>query len=58
LWQETEDEGRRAIAEATFDRIDVLGLELVATPSIEASRYGWAEAFGPEPLEVPLAGST
>jgi hypothetical protein len=54
LWEETETEGRRAIAEATFDRLDVLGLDVIATPSSEADQYGWGEAFGRGTLEVPL----
>jgi hypothetical protein len=29
LWQDTEPEGRRAIAEAAFDRIDAIGIDLV-----------------------------
>jgi hypothetical protein len=37
------------IAEAAFDRIDALGLDLDVTPSIEADQYGWAEVFGPNP---------
>jgi len=54
LWDETETEGRHAIAEAMFDRLDVLGLDVVATPSIEADQYGWADVFGSGTLEVPL----
>ncbi len=29
LWQDTELAGRRAIAEAAFDRIEAMGLDLV-----------------------------
>ena len=50
LWRETEPEGRRAIAEAAFDRIDAMGLDLVLHPSAEAERFDWSEAFGSEPL--------
>lgn len=50
LWQDTEPEGRRAIAEAAFDRIDAVGLDLISYPSAEAERYGWSDAFGSEPL--------
>jgi hypothetical protein len=38
-------------------RIEALGVSLTLHPSAEAQRYGWAEAFGHGPLEVPLAGS-
>jgi hypothetical protein len=50
LWADTETEGRRAIAEAIFNRIDAVGLDLVIHPSAEAERYGWSEAFGPDPI--------
>ena len=50
LWQNTEPEGQRAIAEAAFDRIDALRLDLIVHPSAEAERYGRSEAFGSEPL--------
>ena len=50
LWRDTQPEGRRAIAEAAFDRIDALGPDLIVHPSAEAERYGWSEAFGSEPL--------
>jgi hypothetical protein len=43
--RDTEPAGRRAIAEAAFDRIDAMGLDLVLHPSAEAERYGWSEAF-------------
>jgi hypothetical protein len=57
LWEETETEGRRAIAEATFDHLDVLGLDVIATPSAEAEQYGWGEVFGRGTLEVPVVCS-
>jgi hypothetical protein len=38
---------RRASA---FDRIEALGVELLLHPSAEAERYGWADAFGENPL--------
>lgn len=50
LWDDTEPQGRRAIAEAAFDRIEAVGLDLVIHPSAEAERYGWSAAFGPDPL--------
>jgi hypothetical protein len=57
LWQNTEPEGQRAIAEAAFDRIDALGLDLIVHPSAEAERYGWSEAFGSEPLVCSISRS-
>jgi hypothetical protein len=42
---------------ATTGVLPMPGLSLTVYPSAEAERYGWAEAFGPGPLEVPLAGS-
>jgi hypothetical protein len=38
LWQDTEPAGRRAIAGAAFDRIEVSGLDLVIHPSAEAEQ--------------------
>ena len=55
LWRDTEPQGRRAIAGAAFDRIEVLGLDLVIHTSAEAGQYGWAAVFGAEALEVPLS---
>ncbi len=55
LWRETTAEGRRAIAEATFERIDAHGLNLVVHLTPEARRYGWANAFGGEPLVCTIS---
>ena len=57
LWEDTEPEGRRAIAEATFDRIEAMGIDLAVHPSAEAERYGWADAFGPDPLVCTMSRS-
>lgn len=57
LWRDTQPEGRRAIAEAAFDRIDALGVDLIVHPSAEAERYGWSEAFGSEPLACSISRS-
>lgn len=57
LWEDTEPEGRRAIAESAFDRIEAIGIDLVLHPSAEAERYGWAAAFGPGPLMCTISQS-
>lgn len=47
LWRETDDDGRRAIAEAVFERIEVLGVsEYAFTLTIDAKAHGWDLAFG------------
>ncbi len=53
-WNPTEWPGQRAIAGATFDRIEGIGLDLVIHPSAEAERCGWSEAFGSEPVVYSL----
>ena len=46
LWEEAEGSGRRLLAEALFDRIDVLGAGKVHLhPSASARAQGWAEAW-------------
>lgn len=57
LWEDSTPEGRRTIAETTFDRIEAVGLDLVVHPSAEAERYGWSEAFGFEPLVCSIGHS-
>jgi DNA invertase Pin-like site-specific DNA recombinase len=53
LWAETTDVGRRAIAEATFERIEATGgLELAIALTPAAIAHGWDVAFGTEPLVV------
>jgi hypothetical protein len=56
-WDETEPEGRRTIAKATFDRIEALGLDIVMHPSAEAKGYGWSDAFGSRPLVCSISRS-
>ena len=47
LWAKTSDAGRHAIAEATFERIDVLGVtNYTFTLTAHAKARGWDAAFG------------
>ena len=47
LWAETSDAGRRAIAGATFEKIDVLGVtDCTFTLTAHAKAHGWNLAFG------------
>ena len=47
LWAETSDAGRHAIAEATFERVDVLGVtDYTFTLTAHAKANGWDSAFG------------
>ena len=57
LWEETSTEGRRALSEALFNRIDALGPNIVIHASAEAERYGWAEMFGPDPIVCSIGQS-
>lgn len=54
LWAATSDAGRRAIAEAVFERIDVLGVtDYAFTLTAAAKTRGWDAAFGPDVLRIP-----
>ncbi len=47
LWAKTSDAGRHAIAEAMFERIDVLGVtDYTFTLTTQAKARGWDAAFG------------
>jgi hypothetical protein len=47
LWATTSDAGRHAIAEAVFERIDVLGVtDYTFTLTAHAKARGWDAAFG------------
>ena len=47
LWAKTSDAGRHAIAEAVFERIDVLGAtDYTFTLTAHAKSRGWDAAFG------------
>jgi DNA invertase Pin-like site-specific DNA recombinase len=53
LWDKTSDAGRKAIAEAVFERIDVLGVsDYTFTLTAAAKARGWDAAFGPGVLRV------
>lgn len=53
LWAKTSDAGRKAIAEAVFERIDVLGArDFTFTLTAAAKARGWDAAFGPGVLRV------
>jgi hypothetical protein len=47
LWAKTSDVGRHAIAEAKFERIDVLAVtDYTFTLTARAKAHGWDAAFG------------
>ena len=53
LWARTSDAGRRAIAEAVFERIDVLGAnDFTFALTAQARARGWDAAFGPGVVRV------
>ncbi|MDH4141864.1 MAG: hypothetical protein OEV61_04575 [Chloroflexota bacterium] len=53
LWAKTSDAGRHAIAEAVFERIDVLGVtDYTFTLTASAKARGWDAAFGAGDLAV------
>ena len=53
LWAKTSDAGRKAIAEAVFEQIDVLGAsDFTFTLTAAAKARGWDAAFGPGVLRV------
>jgi hypothetical protein len=53
LWAKTSDAGRHAIAEAVFERIDVLGVtDYTFTLTAAAKARGWDAAFGPGVLRL------
>jgi uncharacterized protein HemY len=58
LWAKTSDAGRRAIAEAVFERIDVLGAtDYAFTLTAHAKAHGWDAAFGAGDPHHPLGMS-
>jgi DNA invertase Pin-like site-specific DNA recombinase len=53
LWDDAEPSGRKLLAEALFERIDVLGARKVKLhPSASAQAQGWAEAWNGARLVV------
>ena len=53
LWDDAEGSGRKQLAEALFERIDVLGArKLNVHPSAAAKAQGWAEAWNGARLVV------
>jgi hypothetical protein len=58
LWALAEPSGRRLLAEAIFEPIDVLGTNSVEiTPTPEAQSRGWSDAFG-EPIVLSVKVKT
>ena len=57
LWAKTSDAGRHAIAEAVFERIDVLGVtDYTFTLTAQARARGWDAAFGSSVLRLENQG--
>lgn len=58
LWDEAEGSGRKLLAEALFERVEVLGVrEVRIRPTAAAARHGWAAAWDGAPLLV-MVGAT
>ena len=58
LWAETSDAGRRAIAGATFEKIDVLGVtDCTFTLTAHAKAHGWDLAFGAAAVSSSISQS-
>lgn len=56
LWDASGPEERKLLANALFERVDVLGVEEVTvTLTAEAREHGWLAAWAGTELEVPLA---
>ena len=55
LWNSASADAWKLLANALFERVDVLGVERVwLTPTQEALEYGWMEAWANRELSVPL----
>ena len=58
LWAKTSDAGRHAIAEAVFERIDVLGAtDFTFTLTAHAKAHGWDAAFGAGDQSISIGRS-
>jgi hypothetical protein len=58
LWAKTSDTGRHAIAEAVFERIDVLGVaDFTFTLTAHAKAHGWDAAFGAGDQSISIGRS-
>ncbi|MDH4143467.1 MAG: hypothetical protein OEV61_12735, partial [Chloroflexota bacterium] len=58
LWAKTSDAGRHAIAEAVFERIDVLGAnDFSFTLTASAKAHGWDAAFGAGDQSISIGRS-
>jgi hypothetical protein len=58
LWAKTADAGRHAIAEAVFERIDVLGAnDFTFTLTVRAKAHGWVVAFGSGDQSISIGRS-
>ena len=58
LWAKTSDAGRHAIAEAVFERIDVLGAnDFTFALTAHAKAHGWDAAFGAGDQSISIGQS-
>jgi hypothetical protein len=58
LWAKTSDAGRHAIAEAVFERIDVLGVnDFTFLLTAHAKAHGWDAAFGAGDQSISIGRS-
>ena len=58
LWAKTSDARRHAIAEAVFERIDVLGAnDFTFTLTAHAKAHGWDAAFGSGDQSISIGRS-
>lgn len=54
LWRDTDDDGRRLLAQALFERVEALGTERVSfVPTLKAEAYGFAAAW-PGPIRCSI----
>ncbi len=55
LWVAGDDSGRRLLTEALFEKVEVLGVKSATIyPTPEAEAHGWSDAFGSEPILIPI----